>query len=525
MQAYLRLFHWLVVTLALAVSRSHAANGVVYIDPTTITDSSMTMNWQYSPPNKWSVESYIVCWKRAGTIAGTCSSGAISPSPQTIPSSATVGSHSVTSLPDANEKYKFKVKANIVKNSNSNKKKTKTVGTVKAFTDPTPTTSPSSDCPSFGPVGKLHAEPTGETTMKLTWDFHPDCTDWASPINSMTVCWERKGNPKPICSANEDTISNPVFATAYIVGSLKPCKQYRFKLWGHYDNGKKEIGTKAMRTQCPPKMMIDNSDCAEEGVSLCLPALREDNTTLKQLQSELRETIFGGISNILETPSANVGSILHGLIEAEAISAVEKNVVYKNLRVGPLGVSNTRRALRQLNHKYNDQQEGDGTSTTCQRAEEQVPLTKEEIKEVARLSYFLREAVDYIADDLVMGIEEELYDDISYAFERKMECGMDSPCKTSNKNATQAECWELVPEITKNETAGDIADAIEDMYDRFDTSDCNTVCAETMLQDILLVQMMQGEVSEDGCTKMGVISSRAPSASSLIATGSFSNLF
>jgi hypothetical protein len=114
----------------------------------------MTVKWQYSAPNNWHVESYKVCWKKAGTLAGTCGSGGLGSSPVTITTSATTGSYSVTGLPDANDKYKFKVKANIVKNSNSNKRKTKTVGTVKEFTDPAAAAPGSSNCPTFGAVGQ-----------------------------------------------------------------------------------------------------------------------------------------------------------------------------------------------------------------------------------------------------------------------------------------------------------------------------------------------------------------------------------
>lgn len=471
----------------------------------------MTVKWQYSAPNNWSVESYSVCWKKAGTISSTCGSGGLGVSPKTITTSATTGSYSVTDLPDDGDKYKFKVKANIVKNSNSNKKRTKQVGTVKEFTDKT-TSSPTSNCPNFGAVGQLYAEPNGETTMALTWGFDPDCPEWESDINTMTLCWERKGNAKGICKSEEDTILNPVFAAGYNVAGLKACKKYRFKLWGNYAIAKKEIGTIVMRTQCPPKMMMtDNSDCAEEGVSLCLPALSADNTTFGNLQEELADTIFDSVAGVLDAPSAHSEGISNRLIEGEVITAVERSVVYKNLQVGRLASKRDKKKLRQLH------------GTTCKKAGEQAPLTKEDIAEVARVSYFLRDAVDFVTDDLAMAIEDELYADFSYAVDRKIECGID-PCgkATTNQTAVQ-ECLRLVPEITKEEMSGDIADAIEDIYDRFEISDCQTECGnEPTLEDILLVQMMEGEVTEDGCLKSGVITNRA---SSLIREGTLSNLF
>jgi hypothetical protein len=469
----------------------------------------MTVKWQYSPPNNWSVESYKVCWKKAGTIAGTCSGGIGS---VTINSAATTGSHSITGLPDDDDKYKFKVKANIVKNSNSNKKKTKTVGTVKEFTDPTPPpagtpSGSSSNCPTFGAVGQLYAEPTGETTMTLTWAFSPDCSDWTSPINSMTICWERKGSITGICDSNEDTISNPTFSAGYGVAWLKPCKRYRFKLWGNYQNGSREIGTITMRTQCPPKMMMtDNSDCAEEGVSLCIPALNQDTTTFPQLQKELTEPIYGNITSVLKVPSANYEGLLYHLIEGEVIKAVDRSSVYKNLKVGLLADPKDKR-LRKL--------------PKGKKADAQDPLTEEEITKVARASYFLREAVDFITNDLALAIEEELYEDLAYAVDRKIECGVDDPCGFL-KTAPDPECIKLVPEITKGEVTGDIADAVEDLYDRFDTSDCKPEYTEATLEDILLVRMVEGEVSEHGCPTAGVISNRA---SSLVAAGTASNLF
>mmetsp|Transcript_12271 Transcript_12271/g.25509 ORF Transcript_12271/g.25509 Transcript_12271/m.25509 type:complete len:521 (-) Transcript_12271:315-1877(-) len=516
MQRYHELFRLLFVAFSLAVRVTGAASGVVYIDAPTITDSSMTVKWQYSPPNNWSVESYLVCWKYAGTISGTCGSGGLGSSPQTIITSGTAGSYSVTGLPDDATKYKLKVKANIVKNSNSNKKKTKTVGTVKAFTDPSPT-APTDDCPVTGAVGHLYADPTGETTMTITWDFHPDCTDFASPINSMEICWERKGNPLGICSGDdtEDTIENPVFAAGYNIAGLKPCKRYRIKLWGIYDNGKREIGTTTMRTQCPPKMMMnDNSDCAEEGVSLCLPALNNDTTTFERLQNELVDTIFDNITSILEAPPIYLEGIFQNLIKAEVDTAVERSVVYKNLKVGQLSneIVDQRKRLRPM-------------TGICTRAEEQDPLTKEEIKEVARISYFLRDAVDFINDDLSTAIEEELFSDLVYAAERKIECGVNQLCQRSQSeyifSVPDPQCLALVPEVSKEEVAGDIADAIEDLYDRFDTSDCHTECQDASLQDILLVQMMEGEVNEEGCPKAGAISNHASS----LGMGLLTNLY
>lgn len=438
----------------LACLASASAAGVV-TSPDKTTTTSLTVKWKYLAPTSWTVDSFDVCYKEVTSDIGVCAAAKKT-------ASGDDSSLAINGL-KAGTKYAMKVRATI-KNSGDGTIKIQTVGMTK---DSTKSADPKVTW--FEPLGALHGEAFGATSIDLSWEIF-DVKEGRFDPEIIALSY------KKLNSGGEATVvtldpKQSTFTT--ISDGLAPCTSYKVKLFAHHKDKVRAftafLDSTVVKTDClaPPTLLptaLSSCGDASQSYSKIVGDLAEPVAIAAQEMYN---------KTIMSASEPNVQADLAALLLPLVEDSIESLKLNEDLQLPPM-------------------------YPMCETKEEDVDVDK--AAEVAA-------TIQSGAATLVTELTDALVKTVACTLDKWI--SRDHECIKLVGASQGANCQGKKAEVLK-EINGDISDAVEDLYLPFDTNGCKASCESA---DVDLVgAILNGERDANGDL---VASSEGLSAASL----------